>query len=467
MNNTTKNNDSQPAKSPLGDLGVLKAPFRGLGVLHFKQAWQLIKQHKLFSAIYIAGTALGISMVMVLAILNYVKTADMAPESNRSRTMYVKSISMIPMDTVRFTYNSSGEMSYKAAKEFFLSLKTPECVSIMSSGSNFASLPNNDNLFRIRNRHVDTHYWKIFNFRFLAGKPFSEADYSSGLRVAVIAESLAEKLFGKADAIGQTFEYGFQPYRVTGVVKDVPYVLEDTYAQMWMPFTSKTNYDKGWEGNRGGMLSGVGKVFLLARSSADFDAIRNEVNENVRRYNAQATDWKVDFLGQPDARTVSVSRVTHNLEPNMKKIYVQRFLIVLLLLLIPAINLSGMNSTRMERRLSEMGVRKAFGASRKKLVNQVLTENLLLTGLGGGAGLLLSYAIIFFTRNWILDLGQKWGTVLSEGTSVDFSMTMLFNVKIFAMVLFACLLMNILSALIPVYRSLRKNITDSLYIKYN
>ena len=90
----------------------------------------------------------------------------------------------------------------------------------------------------------------------------------------------------------------------------------------------------------------------------------------------------------------------------MKKIRIQNILIVFLLLLVPAINLSGMNGTRMEHRLSEMGVRKAFGASRFKLVNQVLTENLLLTGLGGLAGLLLSYLVIFFTKNWILDLGK-------------------------------------------------------------
>ena len=57
---------------------------------YFKQAWQLIKQNRLFSSIYIAGTALGISMVMIMAILNYVKTANIYPETNRNRTMYVE-----------------------------------------------------------------------------------------------------------------------------------------------------------------------------------------------------------------------------------------------------------------------------------------------------------------------------------------------------------------------------------------
>ena len=159
---------------------------------YFKQAWQLIKQNKLFSSIYIAGTALGISMVMIMAILNYVKTANIYPETNRNRTMYVKSLSMIPMDTVRFKYPNSGSLSYKAAKELFMPLKTTEGVSIMAMSNNFASLPNDDNLLRVRNQYVDVNYWKIFNFSFISGKPFSEADYASGLQVAVISESFAK-----------------------------------------------------------------------------------------------------------------------------------------------------------------------------------------------------------------------------------------------------------------------------------
>ena len=146
-------------------------------------------------------------------------------------------------------------------------------------------------------------------------------------------------------------------------------------------------------------------MFLLADNASDFKSIRNEVNDNVQRYNSQATDWKVDLIGQPDIKSKEAKRVTSNEEPNMTKVWIQNTLIFLLLLLVPAINLSGMNSTRMERRLGEMGVRKAFGASRSILIKQVLIENLLLTGLGGLAGLLLSYLIIFFTRIWILDIG--------------------------------------------------------------
>ena len=65
--------------------------------------------------------------------------------------------------------------------------------------------------------------------------------------------------------------------------------------------------------------------------------------------------------------------------------------ILLALLFIPAMNLSGMISSRMDHRLCELGVRRAYGATNKILLGQVLWENLLLTCLGGLIGILLSY----------------------------------------------------------------------------
>lgn len=432
---------------------------------YFKQAWHLIKQNKLFSGIYIAGTALGISMVMVMAIINHVKTANIYPETNRDRTMYVKSIIVTPKDTA-LQWMSSGGFSYKSSILFFMSLKTPELVSLaMDPVSKFVSLPNDNYLNKVQVRYVDNHYWNVFHFHFLSGKPFTEADFRSGIPAAVISESLAKKLYGTIDVVGKYIECGFKEFRIAGVVKDVSYVLSGTYAQVWIPYTTNKNYNEE-DNELDGMIGSMRNIYLLAHSADDFDMIRTEVNENIRRYNAQSTEWNIDLAGQPDTKKVEVNRFWSNVGPDMHKITLHNLLLVLLFLLVPAINLSGLNSTRMEQRMSEMGVRKAFGASRKKLFNQIFTENLLLTFGGGLTGLLLSYLFISVSRNWILDLGKQIADILPEGAIVDFSLSMLFNLKIFVAVLLVCFVMNLLSALIPVYRSLRKNITDSLHIRY-
>ncbi len=435
---------------------------------YFKQAWQLIKQNKLFSAIYIAGTALGISMVMVLAILNYVKKANIYPETNRDKTLYVKSLCLFPKDPESDRWQASGGFSYPAIERFFLTLKTPKLVSVeLDLSTDLVSLPNSDEMVEVQSRCVDVNYWQVFNFAFLSGKPFSEAEFQSGLNVAVITSSLAKKLFGNEDAVGKEIEYGFRPYRITAVVRNVSYAMSGTYAQIWMPFTSFADYDKAGNAEYDGVFGDMGNIYLLANSKNDFSAIRAEVDSYVERYNAQSKIWRMDLLGQPDEKSVEIHRQWSSEGPNMVMIRTMIALIVLLLLMIPAINLSGMNSMRMERRMGEMGVRKAFGASRMSLLKQVLIENLPLTGIGGFLGLLLSYIFIWASKKWVLDLGTNFIETMPNETSIELSFSMLFSFKIFFMVVLACLAMNILSAFVPVFRSLRKSIVDSLHVKYN
>ena len=58
--------------------------------------------------------------------------------------------------------------------------------------------------------------------------------------------------------------------------------------------------------------------------------------------------------------------------------------VMLILLIVPAINLSSMTLSRMRRRMAEIGVRKAFGATANELMRQVFLENLLMNLLSAG-----------------------------------------------------------------------------------
>ena len=58
--------------------------------IYLKQAWALIRQERLFSSVYIVGTGLAISLVMVLSIVFYVKMASIYPEMDRNRLLTVK-----------------------------------------------------------------------------------------------------------------------------------------------------------------------------------------------------------------------------------------------------------------------------------------------------------------------------------------------------------------------------------------
>ena len=86
-------------------------------------------------------------------------------------------------------------------------------------------------------------------------------------------------------------------------------------------------------------------------------------------------------------------------------------IVVIILLLVPAVNLSGMTLSRMRRRMAEIGVRKAFGATGGELMRQVFFENLVLTLLAGIVGLALSYVATFALNGFLF---QQFDECFSE-----------------------------------------------------
>ena len=125
----------------------------------------------------------------------------------------------------------------------------------------------------------------------------------------------------------------------------------------------------------------------------------------------------------------------------------------------------GMISSKMDRRLAELGIRRAYGATSLQLLGQVLWENLLLTLMGGIVGILLSYVIILSTGEWIINLLNVGATAKPELLAADLSPEMLFNWVVFAMTLLACFILNFISSIVPAIMSLRHTIINSLNSK--
>lgn len=95
---------------------------------YFAQAWAQLRQQPMMSAVSIAGTALAIFLIMLVVMMQQVKVAPFAPESNRDRFLHVKAMSISNSNWGDGT--SNGPMSVQTARECFQSLKTPEAVTI-------------------------------------------------------------------------------------------------------------------------------------------------------------------------------------------------------------------------------------------------------------------------------------------------------------------------------------------------
>ena len=432
---------------------------------YFKQAWNLIKQERLFSAIYIVGTGLAITTVMALSITLYIKFANIYPESNRDRMLVVNGAGELNKNNKGLWASC---LSLKAIKACFLPIESAEAVTAMLipfASRNDAVQPEGKlrDEIPVTVKYIDPRFWTVFPFRFVEGKTFSEAEFNSAMPVAVISRSMAKKLFGSDVGVeGRSVSLNFKQYRISGVVRDASFATHRMYGDLYVPYTIKEKNDHGGgpEGSLGAM-----QAFILAPSAGEVEKVREETLLRVEQYSSTLRDVTFSIFNQPDTHWKSTFRMGGNHEPDYKSIIIQYALIFLALLLVPAVSLSGMAESRMERRTAEMGVRRAFGAPRGTLIGQIITENFLFTIMGGALGLALSYFLVYFGSGWILQLGANSYYLTPEGIDVAITPAMLFNPTVFGVSLGVCFILNLLSSVIPAWQAARRPIVDSLSFK--
>ncbi|WP_455673788.1 ABC transporter permease [Phocaeicola sp.] len=427
--------------------------------LYLKQAWTLIKQNKLYTTIYIVGTGLSIALTMTMFIIFYVKFAPIYPEYNRDRTLVIKSMKCYPKDKPD-NWNCNNGASYYVVKE--LLQKLPHLDKIAGGapdlmGGNTVTLTDKKEMFAVAPYYADNGFWDVFTFRFLSGKPYTRADVEASLPVAVLSESLARRIFASTDVAGQYFIYNGKEFRVCGVVEDVSNATPDTSGDLWLPLFHNMWVQPNADGDK---LIGNVRIYMTASTAADKKALRAEVQEVFRKHNLQSDRFINDLLEQPDDFWKSTFRISGCNPPNMKEILKTFLYMLLALLFIPAMNLSGMISSRMDQRLCEMGVRKAYGATNHLLIGQILWENLLFTCIGGLVGLFISYLIVITTSDWVLMLFDD--KIIDPSKTSFLTFEMLFNPVVFGFALGLCILLNLISAFVPATWALRRTIIQSL-----
>ena len=420
-----------------------------------------MQQNKLFTSIYVAGTGLSIAFTMVLFIIYYVKFAPVYPEYNRDRTLVINNMAVAEKGAEK--WNSCNTGASPRIAELVKGLPHLDQVGMAMMNSWAGStvlLPNSNEQLEVIPGMVDAGFWKVFTFRFLNGKPFDEASVEAELPIAILSESLAKRIFASTDVVGKYFSYDGKDMQVVGVVADVTGTTPATAADLYIPLyyggaNRPSKYDMG--------LLGSVSIYMTAPTQEDVETLRTEVIDVLNRYDQEDKQFSHFWMNQPDVWWKSTFRDSCSNEPDIPGIIRGILYMLLALLFIPAMNLCGMISSRMDERMSELGVRKAYGATNAGLISQVLTENLLLTLVGGLVGLALAYLIALTGGEWIYYLFDTF--IWSKGVQPVYTVEMLFNPTLFLSVFGLCVILNLISALVPTMLALRHTIIYSIQSK--
>ncbi|MCD7977190.1 MAG: ABC transporter permease [Tannerellaceae bacterium] len=417
-----------------------------------KQAWYTFLESPYQGCITILGTGLSVSLIVSLLMGGFWgKMMNISPENHRTRTLYVKWVGVENKETGLGV--EDGFLSLQTIRECFQSLETPEEVVVTSPlQAQIASVPGRKQT-RCLVSFTDDAFWRIFDFSFLAGSPYDKADFEAGMRKVVLSEDMARSLFGDIkDLVGKQVLLNYHMYTISAIVKNVNPYLSHSYGEAWIPYTS--THIREATGTEG--ITGRYKCQILARSHWDMGKIRREVEAKVQQYNNSLADHRINLYRQPDIKVVEEDRFGPRY-PDMRESVISNAIMILVILLVPAINLSGFTLSRMRERKEEFGVRKAFGGTRITVFWQVIWENMVYSIMGGLLAILFYWVTTFFLKDMVFISGSQWGLDVTPEVPAE----LIFNPVVFLLAFLFCLIINLLSAGLPAWKISSLTVIDS------
>ncbi len=358
---------------------------------YLKIALKVLGRRKFFTFISLFGIGITLMVLLVAtALLDYVFAAR-TPEVHADRMLGVYQLIMKGKDNTETA--PPGYAFLDRCVRPMAKLPSVERVAFVTVSQTVVSYLDGRKI-QSELRRADGEFWQVLTFDFVEGGPYTIADNEAGRFVAVISETTRERFFGRQPAVGKTLEADGQRFRVVGVVRDVPVLRFSSSADLWVPVTTaKTSaYKEEW-------LSGF-YALILARSHADLPQIKAEFQSHLREAEKQIPDPKefqhlyagADTLFEGAARVFLPS--SGPVENPGARLRAALLALMLGFMLLPTINLININLSRILDRASEIGVRRAFGASSRTLVGQFLIENVVLTLIGAAIGLALALGVL-------------------------------------------------------------------------
>ena len=331
----------------------------------FRMAFSSILSNKMRSFLTMLGIIIGVVAVVVLVSL-----------VNGATSSVTSQIQGLGSDLLTVNITSKGNDSLSMGEVENLAADYESIGATAPSSTQYATARNGTKTYDATIQGTTSSYEQIGSLNLLYGRFLKTPDISDSSAVAVVGVDVADELFGSRQIIGQSISVNGRSFLIIGVLSESTSAFGGSDGKVIIPYTLAQRIFK---------QSDVTTFYVAAKDSDSVDAAQTDLTTAMmRKFNQDADSFAI----------TNQAAILSTMDSVLSTMTLLLGGIAGISLLVGGIGIMNIMLVSVAERTKEIGIRKAIGAGRKRILSQFLIESLVISVLGGFIGILVSWGIL-------------------------------------------------------------------------